>query len=70
MATPRSISGRCRAASINSVSIIIRSATTQLPSRVSTLLPMVERCVQRYPIRRVTRVADRGLLSIDQVEGL
>lgn len=37
---------------------------------VSTLLPMVERCVQRYPIRRVTLVADRGLLSIDQVEGL
>lgn len=39
-------------------------------SEVTTLLPMVERCLARYPIRRVVLVADRGLLSLEQVEAL
>jgi transposase len=37
---------------------------------VSTLLPIIERCVRRYRIKRVTLVADRGLLSVDQVDAL
>lgn len=40
---------------------------------VSTLLPMIERTLKRYPIRRVVLIADRGLLSLDnltQVEAL
>ena len=36
-------------------------------AEVKTLLPMLERCVKRYPIRRVIAVADRGLLSLDNV---
>ena len=36
-------------------------------AEVKTLLPMLERCVQRYPIKRVIVVADRGLLSLDNV---
>lgn len=34
---------------------------------VSTLLPMIERTLKRYPIRRVVLVADRGLLSLDNL---
>jgi transposase len=37
---------------------------------VSTLLPIIERCVQRYRIQSVTLVADRGMLSIDQLDAL
>ena len=36
-------------------------------AEVTTLTPMLERCLQRYPIRRVIVVADRGLLSLDNV---
>ena len=36
-------------------------------AEVKTLLPMLERCVKRYPIKRVIVVADRGLLSLDNV---
>lgn len=39
-------------------------------SETTTLLPMVERCLARYPIRRVVLVADRGLLSLDNLEAL
>ena len=35
-----------------------------------TLLPTIETLVQRFPIRRVVLVADRGLLSIDNLESL
>lgn len=34
---------------------------------VSTLLPMIERTLKRYPIRRVVLTADRGLLSLDNL---
>ncbi|HEX7348506.1 MAG TPA: IS1634 family transposase [Rhodanobacteraceae bacterium] len=34
---------------------------------VSTLLPMIERTVQRYPVKRVVLIADRGLLSLDNL---
>lgn len=37
---------------------------------VGTLLPMLARTLKRFPIRRVMLVADRGLLSVDQVEAL
>ncbi|MGH8110702.1 MAG: IS1634 family transposase [Rhodanobacteraceae bacterium] len=40
---------------------------------VSTLLPMIEGTLKRYPIRRVVLIADRGLLSLDnlaQIEAL
>jgi transposase len=36
-------------------------------AEVKTLLPLLERCVKRYPIERVIVVADRGLLSLDNV---
>lgn len=39
----------------------------------STLPPMIERTLKRYPIRRVVLIADRGLLSLDnltQIEAL
>lgn len=36
-------------------------------AEVKTLLPMLKRCLTRYPIRRVVVVADRGLLSLDNV---
>lgn len=39
-------------------------------AEVSTLLPLLERLLKRYPIRRVVLVADRGLLSLDQLAGL
>jgi hypothetical protein len=37
---------------------------------VSTLLPMVQRVQSQYPIQRVVLVADRGLLSLDNVAEL
>jgi hypothetical protein len=36
-------------------------------AEVKTLLPMLKRCVQRYPIGRTIVVADRGLLSLDNL---
>lgn len=36
-------------------------------AEVKTLLPMLERCLKRYPIERVIVVADRGLLSLENV---
>ena len=36
-------------------------------AEVKTLLPMLERCLKRFPIERVIVVADRGLLSLDNV---
>src|SRR5690606_32779322 len=36
----------------------------------STLMPMITRLLERYPIRRVVLVADRGLLSLDTLESL
>lgn len=35
-----------------------------------TLAPMLERLLSRYPIKRVVVVADRGLLSLDNVDTL
>jgi transposase len=39
-------------------------------AEVSTLLPMVERVLERFDIKRVVLVADRGLLSMDNLEEL
>jgi hypothetical protein len=39
-------------------------------SEVKTLLPMVERVLERFDIRRVVLVADRGPLSIDNLQSL
>jgi transposase len=39
-------------------------------AEVPTLLPLLERLLARYPIRRVILVADRGLLSLDNVTAL
>jgi hypothetical protein len=39
-------------------------------AEVKTLKPMLESCLRRYPIRRVIAVADRGLLSFDNVHEL
>ena len=36
----------------------------------STLLPMLEAVRQRYPIQRIVVVADRGLLSLDNIEAI
>ncbi|MCB1914020.1 MAG: IS1634 family transposase, partial [Rhodocyclaceae bacterium] len=36
-------------------------------AEVKTLLPMLERTLKRYPIERVIVVADRGLLSLDNL---
>lgn len=36
----------------------------------STLLPMLQRCLKRFPIKRVVLVADRAMLSLEQVEQL
>ena len=35
-----------------------------------TLLPMIERLVQRWPLKRVVLVADRGLLSLDNLHSI
>lgn len=34
----------------------------------STLIPMIERTLKRYPVKRVVLVADRGLLSLDNLD--
>lgn len=39
-------------------------------AEVSTLKPVIEKIVQRFPIKRVIAVADRGLLSIDNLTEL
>lgn len=39
-------------------------------AEVPTLLPLLERLLKRYPIQRVVLVADRGLLSLDNVAAL
>lgn len=39
-------------------------------AEVPTLLPLLERLLERYPIQRVILVADRGLLSLDNVAAL
>jgi transposase len=39
-------------------------------AEVSTLVPMIERCVKRFPLKQVVLVADRGLLSLEQIEAL
>jgi transposase len=39
-------------------------------AEVGTLKPVIEKVVQRFPIRRVIAVADRGLLSIDNLAEL
>lgn len=36
----------------------------------STLMPMIRRLIEQYPIRRVILVADRGLLSLDNLDAL
>ncbi len=37
---------------------------------VSTLLPMIQRSLARYAVKRVVLVADRGMLSLDQITAL
>lgn len=37
---------------------------------VATLMPVIEKIVQRFPVKRIIVVADRGLLSIDNIEQL
>jgi hypothetical protein len=37
---------------------------------VGTLLPMIAQTIQRYPIKRVVLIADRGLLSLDNLEAV
>lgn len=39
-------------------------------SEAKTLLPMLNRVCERYPIERVVVVADRGLLNLDNLEAL
>jgi transposase len=39
-------------------------------SEAKTLQPMLLRVFKRYPIRRVIAVADRGLMSLEQIEAL
>lgn len=39
-------------------------------AETQTLLPTIEKVLARYPIRRVVLVADRGLLSLDNIEAL
>ncbi len=36
-------------------------------AEVSTFLPMIKRVRERYPIQRIVLVADRGLLSLDNI---
>jgi transposase len=36
-------------------------------AEVTTLLPMIQRVRSRYPIQRIVLVADRGLLSLDNI---
>lgn len=37
---------------------------------VGTLIPMIEATLKRYPLKRVVLVADRGLLSLDNLEAI
>ena len=37
---------------------------------VSTLKPTIKKIIERFPVKRVIAVADRGLLSIDNLEEL
>ena len=39
-------------------------------AEVTTLKPIIEKIVQRYPVKRIIAVADRGLLSIDNLKDL
>jgi transposase len=39
-------------------------------AEVCTLKPIIEKIVQRYPVKRIIAVADRGLLSIDNLADL
>ncbi len=39
-------------------------------AETTTLVPTIERVLSRFPIRRVVLVADRGLLSLDNLEEL
>lgn len=39
-------------------------------SEASSRLPMLERCLARFPLKRVVLVADRGMLSLKQIEQL
>jgi len=39
-------------------------------AEVTTLKPVIEKIVQRFPVKRVIAVADRGLLSTDNLEEL
>lgn len=39
-------------------------------AEVTTLKPTIEKILQRYPVKRVIAVADRGLLSIDNLQEL
>ncbi len=39
-------------------------------AETSTLLPMIDTVRRRFPIRRIVVVADRGLLSLDNVEAI
>lgn len=39
-------------------------------AEVSTLRPIIDKIVQRYPVKRIIAVADRGLLSIDNLADL
>jgi transposase len=36
----------------------------------TTLVPTIEKVLARYPIKRVVLVADRGLLSLDNLEAI
>ena len=37
---------------------------------VGTLLPIIRKIIDRYPVERVVMVADRGLLSLDNLDEL
>ena len=37
---------------------------------VGTLMPVIRKIIERYPVDRVVMVADRGLLSLDNLEAL
>ena len=39
-------------------------------AEAKTLLPMIKSLLARYPLKRVVLVADRGLLSLDNIEAL
>jgi transposase len=37
---------------------------------VSTLMPVIQKIIQRFPVKRIIVVADRGLLSVDNIAEL